>query len=188
MATMTQPMTMTDLLAMPDDGKRRWLIDGELREEDMTRRNRFHSVSMANASTFLNIWRYAQPRPWGNVVCGEASVQLRADDETTGFGVDVAYVSADVMVAQSNEHTIIHGLPLLIVEITSPSTVLEDLDEKIDTYLTAGVRLVWVIDPHDRTVTIYQPNDEPTFANARQELTGGDVLPGFAVLVSRLFE
>ena len=107
MATMTQLMTMTDLLAMPDDGKRRWLIDGELREEDMTRRNRFHSIAMANVSGELYIWRSRQKPPHGNVVCGEASVQLRTDDETTGFGVDVAYVSADVMVAQTDAHTII---------------------------------------------------------------------------------
>ena len=126
MTTATQPMTMTDLLAMPEKGKRQWIINGELREEDMTRRNRFHSIAMANLSGELYIWRSKQSAPRGNVVCGEASVQLN-EDETTGFGVDVAFVSPEVMVQQTGEHTIIHGIPSLIAEIMSPSTLTEDL-------------------------------------------------------------
>jgi len=187
MATATRTMTMRDLLAMPDDGKRRWLIDGELHEEDMTRRNRFHSIAMANLSGELYIWRSRQSAPRGNVVCGEAAVQL-SDDESTGFGVDVAYVPANVMLKQGGDHTIILGVPSLVAEIVSPSTVYEELHEKIGIYLASGVPLVWVIDPHDKTVTIYRPGEEPTFANVRQELTGGDVLPGLVMPVARLFE
>jgi Uma2 family endonuclease len=186
-ATATRHYTMNDLLAMPDDLKKRWIIDGELHEEDMTRRNRFHSIAMANLSGELYIWRANQPLPHGNIVCGEAAVQF-TDDDTSGFGVDIAYVSADVMVRQTDEHTIIVGIPKLIVEILSPSTLIEDLHEKIDTYLEAGVPLVWVVDPHNRHVTIYQPNDEDSLVNVHQDLTGGNVLPGFAVPVARLFE
>lgn len=187
MATATLPMTMTDLLAMPKNGKRQWIINGELREEDMTKRNRFLSAAMAHLTGELYIWWRQQNNSRGEIVCGEAAVQLTEDD-TTGFGVDAAYVPPEVMLKQTDEFTIINGLPVLIVEVLSPSTRADDLDEKIDTYLDSGVPLVWVIDPHDRTVTIYRPGEEPTFANARQELTGGDVLPGFAVPVSRLFE
>jgi Uma2 family endonuclease len=178
---------MADLLAMPDDGKRRWLINGELREEDMTKRNRFHSITMARLTGELYAWWKQQKPPRGEVVCGESAVQL-TEDETTGFGVDVAYVPADVMVRQTDEHTIIHGVPALIAEILSPSSVVEALHEKIDAYLAANVPLVWVLDPHDRTVTIYRPGEEPTFANARQELTGENVLAGFRVPVAQLFE
>ncbi len=187
MVTATRTMTMRDLLAMPDDGKRRWLIDGELREEDMTKRNRFHSAAMAHLTGELYIWWRQQNQSRGEIVCGEAAVQL-TDDDSTGFGVDAAFVSPEVMLKQSEEFTIVFGVPTLIVEVLSPSTRIDDLEEKIDTYLDVGVPLVWVIDPHDKTVTIYRPGEEPTFANVRQELTGGDVLPGFAVPVARLFE
>ena len=197
MSTLARPITTAELLAMPDDGKRRWVINGELREQEMetgdlggrtmTIRNRFHSEAMANITGELYIWRSSLPTPRGSVVCGEAGVRLPGEPPTT-VGVDVAYVPPGVMVEQSEESTIIHGVPTLVVEILSPNDTVEQLDEMVSTYMTAGVPLVWVVDPHDRTVTIYQPGDEPTLVNARQQLTGGDVLPGFSTPVARLFE
>ena len=113
MTTATGTKTMRDLLAMPDDNKRRWIIGGELHQEDMTRRNRFHSIVMANLSGELYIWRSRQASPRGNVVCGEAAVQL-SDDKSTGFGIDVAYVPAEVMLKQGRDHTMILGVPSLV--------------------------------------------------------------------------
>jgi Uma2 family endonuclease len=193
MSAATKPMTLAEFLAIPPDGRRRWLIKGELREEldtggpDLTTRNRFHSAAMANTTGELYVWRSTRPRPWGQVVCGEAGVILPGDPETT-VGVDVAYVSADVRVRQSDETTLVEGVPTLVVEILSPSTTIEQLDEKLDAYAEAGVPLVWVIHPRRRTVTIYRPHEEPTLVNDGDELTGGDILPGFRVPVARLFE
>jgi Uma2 family endonuclease len=39
--------------------------------------------------------------------------------------------------------------PLLAVEILSPS---EDVNEKVDIYLDAGVVALWIVDPKNRTV------------------------------------
>lgn len=187
MATATQPLTTADLLAMPDDGKRRWLIKGELREEGMTIRNRFHSMAMANLSGDLVIWRRSLPEPRGKVVCGEAGVRLPGNDETT-VGVDVAYVSHNVMVQQTDETTIIEGVPTLVVEILSPSDTQEQIDEMVEEFLEAGVPLVWLVDPTDRTVTIYRPGEEPSFVNSRQRLEGGSELPGFGIPVAQIFD
>jgi len=101
MTIATAPLTTADLLAMPEDGKRRWLIKGELREKGMAIRNRFHSATMANVATFLNLWRFNLPEPRGQVVCGEAGVIL-PDDPTTTVGVDVAYVPPDVVIRQTD--------------------------------------------------------------------------------------
>lgn len=185
--TATKPMTTEELLAIPDDGKRRWLIKGQLRENGMTVRNRFHSITMANVAFLLGLWRSARPEPRGVIVCGEAGVRLPGEPQTT-VGVDVAYVPADVMIRQSDATTLIEGVPALIVEILSPSDTLEGIDEKITAYLAAGVPLVWLLDPQDRTVTIYRPGNEPTLVNIRQDLDGNEVLPGFRVPVSQLFE
>ena len=57
----------------------------------------------------------------------------------------------------------------------------EQIDEKVDDYLRAGVALVWVIDPHDRTVTIYRKGVEPELVNINQELSGEPELPGFRI-------
>jgi Uma2 family endonuclease len=192
MASAAAPKLMTtdELLALPDDGVERWLIRGELREkrgEDVTRRNRFHSRLTTRVARFLDEWADLQPPPRGWVLSGEAGVRLRRDPDTT-VGVDVVYVSAEVLTRQTDETTVIDGVPVLAVEILSPSDTWEAVNEKVDDYLAAGVALVWVIDPHRRTVTVYRPGAEPELVNVRQELSAEPHLPGFRVPASRLFE
>src|SRR4051812_20498514 len=133
MATVTTPMTTEELLAMPDDGVERWLIRGELREKrddvggkSMTIRNRFHSRLTTRVSKFLDNWLDGQPEPRGAVLSGEAGVRLRQDPETT-VGIDVVYVSAEVYAKQSTETTLIDGVPVLAVEILSPSDTVDQI-------------------------------------------------------------
>jgi Uma2 family endonuclease len=179
-------MTTEEMLALPDNGVERWLIRGELREKPMTVRNRDHSEIMALVTMFLGIWRSDQPEPRGAVVCGEAGARLRRTPEST-VGVDVAYIDATVAARRSDDTSLIDGPPILAVEILSPNEVMEDINEKIDEYLDAGVKVVWLIDPHDRTVTIYRKDNEPELVNAKQELSGEPELPGFRVAVVKLF-
>src|SRR5207244_109794 len=155
----------------------------------MTVRNRTHSrimVIMVRVARFLDNWLDQQPEPRGQVLCGEAGVRLRRDPDTTA-GVDVVYVSAEVMARQSDDTTLIDGVPVLAVEIRSPNDTVEEINEKIDDYLAAGVALVWVIDPHRRTVEICRPGAEPELVNVRQELSGEPHLPGFRVPVAQIF-
>ena len=83
-----QLLTTEQLLAMPDDGKERWLIHGELREKVMTRRNRGHSRLEAVIAKLLGVWNDQQPPPRGEVLVGEAGVRLRRNPDTT-VGIDV---------------------------------------------------------------------------------------------------
>jgi len=186
-------MTTEEFLALPDDGVERWLIRGQLREKKpqpgekpITVRNRTHSGIMAQVTKDLGTWLDQQPEPRGRVLCGEAGVRLRRDPDTT-VGVDVVYVSAEVMARQSDDTTLIEGAPVLTVEILSPKDTQEEINEKIDDYLAAGVALVWVINPHRRTVKIFRPGAEPELVNVRQELSGEPHLPGFRVPVAQLF-
>ena len=187
MTTAVAPLTTADLLALPSDGMERWLIAGELRERPMNVRNRFHSRVVTRVAKFLDNWLDDQPAPRGQVLAGDAGVRLAEEPETT-VGVEVLLVTAEVLAAQTEEVTIIAGIPTLVVEVLSPNTTIDDLNEKIDAYLMAAVPLVWVIDPHRRTVTVITPADEPILFNVRQELTAEPHLPGFRVPVARLFE
>ncbi len=65
---------------------------------------------------------------------------------------------------------------------------VEDVNEKIDAYLSAGVAIVWIVDPYYRTVRVHRPDAEPELFNVRHELTAEPQLPGFRVAVSRLFD
>jgi Uma2 family endonuclease len=179
-------MTTEELLALPANGVDRWLIRGQLREKPMTVRNRVHSRIMARVAQFLNDWADKQSPSRGEVLCGEAGIRLQRNPDTT-VGADVVYISAEVANRTSPDTTLIDGVPVLVVEILSPSDVQEEIDEKIDAYLQAGVALVWVIDPRHRMVEIFRPKAEPELVNVQQELTGDPHLPGFRVAVTRLF-
>lgn len=188
MATVEAPALMTteQLLAMLDDGVERWLIRGQLREKPKAHRDRWHSRVMVRVARFLDVWLDQQREPRGSVLGGEAGVRLSRDPDTT-VGIDVVYISPDVAAQNPEDTTLIDGVPVLAVEILSPSNTVEEIDEKLDRYLEAGVRLVWIVDTRDRTVTIYRPGQEPEFVNARQELSGDPELPGFRVHVADLF-
>ena len=53
--------------------------------------------------------------------------------------------------------------PVLIVEVTSPSTAKEDRTRKADEYLALGVQQYWMANPAKRTITILR-NDEGAWA------------------------
>jgi Uma2 family endonuclease len=180
------PLTVADLLAMPEDGVERWLIRGQLREKPMTRRNRFHSRIEARIAQLLGEWLDRQPEPRGEVLAGEAGCLLSRNPDT-GVGIDVVYISPEMASRNPGDTTMIDGPPVLAVEILSPNDVLQEIDEKVEALLGAGVALVWVVDPRFRTVRVHRPGGEPEMVNVLQELSAEPHLPGFRVPAARLF-
>ena len=178
-------MTTEQMLALPENGSERWLIRGRLRERARAF-HRWHSRALARLACRLQSWRDQQPEVRGAVLCGEVTVRLVRDPDTT-IGVDLVYTAPDMMAQPPAEGSLVDGVPLLVVEILSPKGTRGQTHERIDTYLEAGVRLVWVIDPHNRTVLVHRPGAEPALVSASQELTGGAELPGFRVRVAELF-
>ena len=180
-------MTTEEMLALPDDGTERWLINGELREKPMTVRNRFHSGVMVCVAAVLKVWRDQQPEPRGMAYCGEVGIILRRNPDVT-VGVDVAYVPPEVATVQTDNTTLVAGIPSLVVEILSPNDTVEEINEKIAAYRAAGVPHIWVIDPYQRTLVVHRPNELPALFNPTQEVTAEPQLPGFRTSVARLFD
>src|SRR5215212_5886571 len=76
--------------------------------------------------------------------------------------------------------------PDLAVEVLSPSDRMADALSKVTMYLQAGVRLIWLIDPETRTVTIFRQDAAPRMVSEADTLDGGDVLPSFRVPVAEI--
>lgn len=180
-------MTVEEFLALPDDGIDRMLIDGILVENGMTRRNRWHSLVVTRVAQFLANWLDARPMPRGHVLTGDAGFCVPDGSETV-VGIDIAYVSADVIARQTDDSSIIHGIPVLAVEVLSPSDTQESIKSKMKTYRRAKVPIVWLIDTGDRTVTVYRLGAKPRLVDDTMELSGEPELPGFTVPAGRLFE
>lgn len=187
--------TTADLLAMPDDGIERWLIDGQIREvgkiadEQMTVGGKLHTQTESQVVYVLKTWLEPQPRPRGRVYSGEVGVRLREDPDTT-VGIDVVYAAKELVEVadRDTETTILAGVPTVAVEILSPSTRHETTRSKIRLYHAVGVPQVWIIDPDLRTVTVPRAGRPPVLLNEEDELDGGPDLPGFRVSVAKLFD
>ena len=77
--------------------------------------------------------------------------------------------------------------PDLAVEVVSPNDYFYELEEKVEEYLRAGVRLVWVVNPEMCTVQVYRADGTTGRFREHDELSGEDVLPGFRCKVDDLF-
>jgi Uma2 family endonuclease len=58
---------------------------------------------------------------------------------------------------------------------------------RVEQYLRRGVQLVWVIEPDERIVYVYRPNEFHKILDETEELTGNGVLPDFSCRVADLF-
>jgi len=183
-ATTPQKMTVEEFPKLPEDGVRRFLINGIVWEEGMSYRSMEHTHVTTRVAKFLDNWRDTQPRPNGLVLSGDAGFRLDAD---TAIGADVAYVTPELISDRPDDSRVIHGVPPLVAEILSLSDTTELIQEKIATYMAAGVAILWIINPYSETVIVHRPGRRPTFVNADEELTAEPVLPGFRVAVADLF-
>ena len=77
--------------------------------------------------------------------------------------------------------------PDLAVEVLSPSNTVREMEQKIDLYFGAGSRMVWIVSPERRTVSVYTSPFEVRILREQDTLEGGDVLPGFSYELSKLF-
>jgi Uma2 family endonuclease len=120
----------------------------------------------------------------GKVLGAETGFVL-FDDPPTVRAPDAAFVARDRLPADPRGFARL--APDLAVEIVSPSNTLSEIQDKVFDYLEAGTRLVWVVEPRGRTVTVYRSRDDIRILTSRQEITGDDVLPGFRTQVSEFF-
>ena len=77
--------------------------------------------------------------------------------------------------------------PDLAIEVISTSERRAAIATKVEMYLAAGVRLVWVADPRTKSVTVHAPGTPARFLGSNELLDGGDLLPGFSVRVGDFF-
>lgn len=81
-------------------------------------------------------------------------------------------------------------VPDLVVEVVSPSDRDSELELKLLEYQQAGVAMVWIVHTISRRVDVYTLANglRPTPYLDDDVLPGGDVLPGFALSVSTIFD
>jgi Uma2 family endonuclease len=170
--------TPEDLLALEEDGLFE-LVDGKLVEKKMS--------SLANETAVLlssAILVYARPNSLGKVYA-EQTFKCFPEDPDKLRRPDVAFILADRAAAVGDEgHLNIY--PDIAIEVVSPTDKIYEFDRKLADYRSAGVKLVWVVNPNSRTIRIHRPDHSVTELVDSDTLTGETVLPGFSAKVSDL--
>lgn len=77
--------------------------------------------------------------------------------------------------------------PDFVVELRSPTDRLKDLHEKMREYLANGARLGWLIDPVEKRVSIYRPDQPIEVLDDPATVSGDPVLSGFVLFVRELW-
>jgi Uma2 family endonuclease len=156
------------------------LVDKTLVEKTMGFRESWLASLLIHA--LLN---FVQPRHLG-VVTGEAGM-IRLASGLVRIP-DVAYIAWERLPNRRLPVEPVPGLvPNLVIEVLSRGNTASEMARKRQEYFAAGVQLVWLISPEDRTVVVYTAVDQPTLLDAHQTLDGGAVLPGFTLSLNELF-
>lgn len=167
--------------AKPADGSREELVRGEV----VT----MSAVGLQHGEVELQIGHllklYLKGKNLGRAVV-ESGVRTEEAPDTVR-APDVSYWSYERVPRASTEKPYPRERADLCVEIRSASNTRRSLREKAAEYLAAGVRMVWVVDPEDQSVTVYRKPNRGVTLWDDQILEGEEVLPGFQCKVSEFF-
>ena len=182
MTTTLQRSTANELFEMPHDGFRYELVRGELRK--MSPAGGEHGAIAANA--ILLIYQHVRANSLGVCFGAETGFKIASDPDTVR-APDVAFVSRERIPEEGIPKKFWPGAPDLAVEVLSPGDTYNEVEEKVEDWLAAGARAVWVVNPKRRAVSVYRPATGVTRLSGADELDGGDVVPGFRCKVSEFF-
>ncbi len=170
MGTQRVILTYKDYEALPADGRRYELHEGEL------------SVTLAPSPQHQRIsgnlcellWQHVKARGHGEVFFAPIDCIL---GETTVVQPDLVYLDTTRLPLVSGRG--IEGPPTLVVEILSPATTLIDRGTKRQLYARHGVPHYWIVDPEARTIEAYTLSEGSYQLNARATGPEAVSLPPF---------
>jgi Uma2 family endonuclease len=162
------------------EGKLCELVEGVLLEKTVG----FNESSLAALLTGL-LNAFVIPRNLGLVTGADGAVELVANLVRIP---DVAFTRWDRLPGRRRPTAPIPRLaPNLAIEVLSPSNTPGEMAVKRHDYFSAGVELLWEIDPSTRTVAVYTSVAGVTTLTTADTLDGNPVLPGFVFPVQDLF-
>jgi Uma2 family endonuclease len=173
--------THADLLQLPEDGKIREIIDGELYVTPSPLN--YHQKIVLNLTGAF--WQFLEIHPLGELRFAPLDVILS----------DHNVLQPDLLLVL-NEHKDIlqdwvRGAPDLVIEILSPSTEARDRGIKLKAYARYGVREYWIVDPVAQVVEVYRLSAgglHLAATCAKGNTVETPLLPGFSLAVDSIFK
>ncbi|MCA1668868.1 MAG: Uma2 family endonuclease [Thermomicrobia bacterium] len=183
MAVTQRLMTAEELWDMPDmPGKQHELVRGELIEVPTL--GAIHNVIAA--LLYRLIYASASEQRLG-LVCGDNMGYVLSRGPDTVRIPDVSFVAWERVPGAGIPEGSWHLPPDLAVEVVSPSDQAEGVYDKAREYVESGVRIVWVLWPKRRAVSVHTRDEKTAELGPDDTLDSSDVLPGFTARVGDLF-
>lgn len=177
----TSRITLEDYLALPDH-ERFELVDGQLVEVNVSA---LSSWVGGRLHRYLDVYVDAHQLGW--VWPADNLYRCFPWDPGKVRKPDVSFIRRDRITPEAMTEGVITLAPDLVAEVVSPNDLAVDVDERVKDYLDAGVPLVWVVNPVLRTIRVHRADGSLTGLTERDELSGENIVPGFACPVAALF-
>jgi len=120
----------------------------------------------------------------GRVFAAETGFILSKD---TVRGIDVSFVGIEKLGKFGITEKFFPVAPDLAVETISPGNSFDEIQDKIEEYLAAGTKLVWIVYPKQKMVQVHRQHNVINVLRETDELDGEDVIPNFRVKLSEIF-
>lgn len=131
------------------------------------------------------ISQFVRENKLGRVFAAETGFIL---SEGTVRGIDISFVGKDKIAEFGIPEKFFPTAPDLAIEVISPGNTFDEIQDKIEEYLSGGTKLVWIVYPKKKMVQVYRNNNIVNILRESDELSGEDVLPNFTVKLSEIFE
>lgn len=174
-----------EIAHLPENSERRMeLMDGVILE--MAPAGGEHGGIAADF--LIEIGSYVKRNHLGKVTAAETGFVLFQDKrgKDTVRAPDVGFIAKD-RAPKRLPKKYIPIVPDLVVEVVSPNDLAEDIQDKLNDYRRAGVRLILFAYPSSQTINVYT-STETKILGIDDTLDGGDVLPCFTLPVRAIFE
>lgn len=175
--------TAEQLAALPDDGKRYELIEGELTV--MSPAGGRHGRIAVRINKLLAI--HVDDNRLGATFAAETGFRIGTNPDTVR-APDGAFVSQETMDKLEDDTGYLPFAPDLAVEVVSPNDSFSSVESKAFAWLNGGSKLVLIFDPEAKTAHAYRSFSEIAIYRMGETIDAGDVVPEWQVAVSEIFE
>lgn len=175
-------VTADDLLGISPPGRQVELIRGELVVREPP--NAWHGA-IANRLAYL-LASFVEEAACGAVFGHDTGFQIASDPDTVR-APDVAFVRRERL-SEIPRRAYPRLAPDLAVEVISPGERPGELLAKVADWLEAGTSVAWVLDPESCRVRVHAADGSLEILGPEDDLTGGDLLPGFRCSVAEVVE
>jgi Uma2 family endonuclease len=201
MSTLVQPTTETlskstsepipekkiwtdeEFMALPDDGHRYELVNGELIEMGNSGAKHGYVAIVLSSALFTVVLA----KKLGAMFDSSTAFKMKSGNKRSP---DISFVAKERLQGlEELPDGFLEGAPDLAIEILSPTNTIEEIHAKLVEYFENGAQLVWIIHPNERYILVYRCAQEPDrLLKSTDFLDGEELIPSFSLPVAELFQ